>query len=320
MNGFGSFLKDVMDRYVEFLKAGGRYNDFTAAALRSFDRHCAAFSNESEGLSQYMADSWCSKRESETNLSCRARINPVINLLTYMKERGYTDIDIPEKPKWKRGSYIPHAFSKEEFIRFFKECDSIPLKGNSPDAKNRKITPPVLFRLLYSSGMRVFEIRFLKRNDVDLKTGIISIRKSKRNIEHFVVIHDSLIDSLRRYDEIISELYPDREYFFPGINDSPFLNAKWLCANFKKLWKRANGKDVIPYDLRHNYIIENINRWVNDDDFFSHFVYLSKSCGHTCLKSTKYYFSFVPAVSAIIDDINESSFNSLIPEVDYEDF
>ena len=45
--------------------------------------------------------------------------------------------------------------------------------------KMKKITCPVFFRLLYSSGIRTTEARYLKREDVDLEHGVLNIRKSK---------------------------------------------------------------------------------------------------------------------------------------------
>ena len=39
----------------------------------------------------------------------------------------------------------------------------------------RKITVPVFFRLLYSSGVRTCEARLYERKDVDLEQGVVSV-------------------------------------------------------------------------------------------------------------------------------------------------
>ena len=79
-----------------------------------------------------------------------------------------------------------------------------------------------------------------------------------------------------------------------------------------QLWlKKSERSDF----LRHHYAVENINGWIGDPKFNSKFYYLSKSMGHTILESTRYYYSLVPKMSNIIQEINEESFNSIIPEV-----
>ena len=37
--------------------------------------------------------------------------------------------------------------------------------------------------------------------------------------------------------------------------------------------------------------------------------------GHCELEHTKYYYSLVPVMSSILEDLTEKSFNSIIPEV-----
>ena len=64
-------------------------------------------------------------------------------------------------------------------------------KGNI-DSAIKTMTYPVYFRLLYSSGLRTCEARWLKVKDVDLENDIVNIRKTKCNIEHYVVLHESM--------------------------------------------------------------------------------------------------------------------------------
>ena len=37
--------------------------------------------------------------------------------------------------------------------------------------------------------------------------------------------------------------------------------------------------------------------------------------GHTSLESTRYYYSLVPTLAAIIQDKTEAGFNDIVPEV-----
>lgn len=69
----------------------------------------------------------------------------------------------------------------------------------------------------------------LNRCDVDFKNGIITIRQTKGNIEHFVVLHDSMRERLKSYDFSIEKLLPDRKVLFPDEHDN--YHKKNGCQN-----------------------------------------------------------------------------------------
>ncbi|GHU37857.1 hypothetical protein FACS1894105_10720 [Clostridia bacterium] len=176
----------------------------------------------------------------------------------------------------------------------------------------------MFFRLLYSSGLRTNEIRMLKRESVNLGNGVIDVRYSKGRDQHFVVLHDSMLSIMMQYDGAIGNLYPNRTYFFPAIKDG-FHTAQWVFDNFRELWDNLSNGRARAYDLRHNYAVENINSWTCEGfGFNDKLVSLSKSMGHSGLESTKYYYSFVPALADIINARTDEE--ELIPEVDYESY
>ncbi len=318
MTKFVSFLAPHLNAYREFCCASERWSAHTESVLRIFDRYCHESHAGSDSLTQGIINEWCKQRTSESGNSCRARIYPVYTFVKYLQERNLISEDLfPEIPKQNRCTYIPHFFTTEELKRFFFECDHLPVNRRSD--YNRKLTVPVIFRLLYSTGMRTCEARQLKCDDVDLKHGVISIEKSKSGAQHYIVMHDSMTKLMERYDKSISKLYPNRVYFFPGAR-APFRGEGWLCHTFREIWDKANTSNAIAYDLRHFYATYNINRWVGQGfDFFNKLVYLSQTMGHATLESTKYYYSLVPALSKILEAKTSSEDDLIIPEVDYEE-
>ena len=92
-----------------------------------------------------------------------------------------------------------------------------------------------------------------------------------------------------------------------------------MQQNFNKMWRQYNCGNVVPYEFRHNYAVENINSWTNlGFDFNAKLLYLSKSMGHSVLESTKYYYSLVPGLADIIEAQTDEG--AVIPEVDYESY
>jgi len=316
MNKFRSFLAPLIEEYVFYRKASDRWNESSSseAALLIFDRYCLKEYPDSVKLSQDMADKWCEKRYTENNNSCRSRIYPIVGLIRYMRQRGKTDITIPAIPRKQPGTYIPHAFTFEELNNFFQACDNLS-GGFAPQQRNRKITVPVFFRLLYSSGIRTTEARLLRVKDVDLNNGILTVHYSKGYNGHFIALHDTMLEPMRKYDTAISKIFPCRTYFFPAGKDKYHTRA-WVQDNFRKLWNEKNTSYATAYELRHHYAIENINRWTDEGlDFHAKLLYLSKSMGHSVIESTKYYYSLVPDFADILREKTGDSFNNIIPEV-----
>ena len=185
----------------------------------------------------------------------------------------------------------------------------------------KKITCPVFFRLLYSSGIRTTEARFLTRSGVDFAQGVLDIQKSKGYDQHYVALHPSMTELLERYDRAADRLSPGRTYFFESPGGHPYSRT-WVSYNFSLLWEKANGKKggTVAYDLRHNYATANINGWKDDVfEFNDRLHYLARSMGHRCMESTLYYYSVVPGLAGIIQEKTEENFNSIVPEVAYEE-
>ena len=313
---YTSFMKSMINDFITYQTASQHWNEVSYGRnLKTFENYCIKNYPDSNVLTQEMIDNWCSQRNNENNNSCITRICVIVAFLKYTNSRGLTDLQIPKFPKREKRKYIPHFFTEEELSNFFKACDNVESKRHSKNSISRKITLPIFFRLLYSTGMRTTEARLLKRNNVDMVNGIINIEESKGYEQHYVAIHDSMKELLITYDSEISKLYPDRMYFFPAVHNGHHTKA-WVTDNFRELWKKHNTSYAVPYDLRHHYAIMNINSWTNQGvDFTAKLYYLSKSMGHTTIESTKYYYSLVPAISDTIETQIGKNFDALIPEV-----
>ena len=321
MLDFTSFLAPSISAYITYREASDRWNDSSYGPnLLLFDRYCIKHYPNAQELTQEMVETWCRKRKTETNNSCRSRIYVVVSFIRYLRARGKTTVADPEIPRKEPREYIPHAFSEEELKNFFAACDAIPDTPPIEEQLSRRITVPVFFRLLYSSGIRTTEARLLRTEDVDLIHGVLNIRYSKGHDQHFVMLHDSMLELMKQYDTAISKQYPDREYFFPARNRNGGGHTRaWVQNNFRKMWFQYNDSYAVPYELRHNYAIENINSWTNEGFGFSaKLLYLSKSMGHSVIESTKYYYSLVPGLADILEACTDES--AVIPEVDYESF
>lgn len=314
---YRSCFSGYLYMFSDYMRASHHWNSAYDSNIATFDRYCADRFPDAKCISQEMIDSWCKRRDTENNKSCHTRQCSVVAFVKYLRARGLADVNEPDRPKKGRSTYIPHAFTDAELRNFFRSCDSIGYKSGRRGKSNKlkRLTIPVIFRMLYSTGMRTNEARLLFRTDVDLENGIVGIRQTKGEQQRYIVLHPTLLGILRRYDSIVDGICPDREYFFPSPRGGAFTNT-WLKDSFREMWDANNTSYATAYELRHNYAIVNINRW-QDMGFgmYDSLLYLSKSMGHTSIESTRGYYAIVPALSDTINEKSASDTDWLLPDV-----
>ncbi|MGB4406467.1 MAG: tyrosine-type recombinase/integrase [Sphaerochaeta sp.] len=220
--------------------------------------------------------------------------------------------------KYCDSTFTPHFFTEKELTSFFNACDQLDDKKFRN--KNRALVVPVFFRLLYSSGMRTCEARLLKRKNIDLVTGIITVLQSKGPFDHYVMLDETMLRLMQVYDKEMNTLSPNREYFFPSRNGGHYKTS-WESKTFKQLWEISGGAEKArAYDLRHHYAIENINGWMswNGSDFSANLKYLSKSMGHSSILATLHYYHLVPKYQEQMVQLSGDTFSNIVKELEDE--
>lgn len=306
--------QELIQSFIEYRIASNKWNEGYNYLIHEFDNYCD-ISHHAIDLTQEMVDGWTAKRNTELNRSRNNRALLIRSFIFFLRERGLTEVNAPELLHAEPKQYKPHAFTNTELSAFFAEADRQVIEAKNRNIAFTALTSAVLFRLLYSSGMRTTEARLLKTGDVDLQSGVVHINSTKANLRHFVVLHDDVLKMLRRYNELATDRNANREFFFL-VRNGHCMSHETLTNRFQKIWKNVSDVHAVPYDLRHNYAITNINSWTDAGfDFHDKFLYLSKSMGHTSLESTRYYYSMVPTFADTIYAQSGKSFDEIVPEV-----
>ena len=111
--------------------------------------------------------------------------------------------------------------------------------------------------------MRPGEPFNLKTEDIDLKTGDIFIRKSKRGKDRHIIVSDDMRDLCTVYNGLAGK----REWFFQ-YPDGGQIPTRWAQWHFSKAWRKSTlfsrGNNPRPYDLRHNFATRTLMRWIDE--------------------------------------------------------
>jgi len=160
-----------------------------------------------------------------------------------------------------------------------------------------------IFGLLAVSGLRVGEALRLKRDDVDLDAGLLTIRDTKFGKSRLVPIHSTtaavLADYARRRDALFST--PISPTFFVG-EQGRALNHASLHLIFHTVARQLglrhpgdahHGPRI--HDLRHSFAVGTLLRWYRaGEDVEQLLPILSTYLGHTHTRDTYWYLSACP--------------------------
>ncbi len=161
----------------------------------------------------------------------------------------------------------------------------------------RAATHETLFGLLAAVGMRVGEAIALQREDVDLGTGVVTIREAKFNRSRLVPLHPTTTDALRRYAAVRDRLCPrpsSSAFFLSSAGTA--LDRGGVSKTFREITTAIGVRTATVHprihDLRHSFAVHTLIGWqrsgVNVDE---HIAVLSIYLGHVSPAGTYWYLS-----------------------------
>jgi len=201
-------------------------------------------------------------------------------------------------PRKNWPQFIPYIFSCEQMGRIFECADKLRLQNRC--MISALIAVPAIIRLLYSTGMRVGEARYLKNEDVDLVRQNILLRRTKNKMERLIPINPSLSEVLKQYkvyrDKMpIKGINAPKASFFVSTIGSPLgktVIGKWFAEILEQceIPHRADGQGPRIHDIRHTAAVHSLMKMVEDGlDIYCALPILSVFLGHKTLSATEGY-------------------------------
>lgn len=217
--------------------------------------------------------------------------------------------EVPDEPIFGPipGRLAPHIYRDEELIALLEAAGRV-----GPRSSPRGAVMQTLFGLLACTGMRISEALALTDADVDLKTGVLTIRQSKFDKSRLVPLHLSAVAALQRYRR-------ERDRYARSSPETPLFIASrgqllgqplgdhQVHRIFDQLRRQlgwtgrgAHGAPRI-HDLRHSFAVRRLLLWHQQGvDLDQRMLALSTYLGHVKVSSTYWYFTAVPELMAIV--------------------
>lgn len=172
-------------------------------------------------------------------------------------------------------------------------------------------TYATLFGLLAATGMRVSEGINLDVLDVDLHTGLITIRRTKFGKSRIVPVHASTTDALTRYADARDRLLPRRRTpaFFASERGTRLTDGNTrhtFALVCRQIGVRAptpgrrHGRGPRLHDMRHRFAACTLIAWYRAGrDVERDMPKLATYLGHVHVNDTYWYLEAVPELLAL---------------------
>lgn len=309
-------FKTMIQDFIELKQSIG-YKYFTEAEhLKRFDTFTLQKHPSAISLTKDIVMQWCTKTtyEKQQNLCSRASI--IRQFAIYLNNVQEGTYIIPKNYFNSGEKYSPYIYTDNELRQFFKETEQCHYCSACP---YRHLIMPVLFRMIYSCGLRVSEARLLKVRDVDLNQGILTVHHSKKDNSRLVPMTDELTKRCRSYSKQVHPHSDVGQYYFPIKNNTP-MSIVNIYKNFRKFLFRAGishgGRGAGPriHDFRHTFAVRCLKKWsIEGKNLMTYLPILRIYLGHDSFEETAYYLRLTADVFPDITVKLESIYDDLIP-------
>ena len=307
-------LAELIDTLVAARRAGGFRYEHQARVLGQFVEHCRRDGYADGSIIQEAVEGFLYGRHLKASTIRREEI-VLRDLAEHARQFGWPAWAPPMLTRVKSGHRPPpYVFSDEEICRLFHAIDTQQLSESS----NRALVDPVLFRVLYSTGVRISEALNLTLHDVDPARATLEVRDSKNRENRIVPVTRRLAATLQAY---IAAAHPDPEPAHCLFHTGDPARPADQSTIYNRLRRYLADADIPHFpggphihSLRHGFAVQNLRRWAAEgSDLAVMLPYLSAYMGHSDLRGTQYYLQLTadayPQVAAMV----QARFGYVIP-------
>jgi site-specific recombinase XerD len=274
--------RNYIKEFLDYLKIERNFSNNTIRAykndLNNFSNFLISYDGESSiHLIDRSAIQFYLSKISKSDISSitlSRKLASIKSLYRYLVEQEIVEnnitkgIGFPKIPK-----KLPAYLSEKEMEKLIEIPD---IHSKNP------IKDKLILEILYSTGMRISELVSIKKNNIRLEEGLISVM-GKGQIERMVILGTPAKKSLKKYMEKNKN---NSKFLFPnerGNSKTGHVCIRKTFNDIKKMLMLATNNDGLsPHSIRHSTATHLLE---NGTDLLS----VKEIMGHASLKSTQIY-------------------------------
>ncbi|MDA8279210.1 MAG: tyrosine-type recombinase/integrase [Actinomycetota bacterium] len=282
-------LFDLVADLVALRHAGGYRFKVQERVLRQFAGHCRREGYSDGSITKEAVDGFLYGRHLRSSTIRRNEL-ALRQLAEHAQGVGWAAYSPAATTRVRVRHQPPYVLTDDEVARLFGAIDSQAMSLYS----NKALVDPVLFRVLYGTGLRVSEALKLTLADLDGRARTLRIRDSKNGAGRTIPITGRLAATLDAYlaaAHLAPE--PSDHVFYTRAVGRP-INQATVYTRFRGYLAEAGIPHFAggphPHSLRHGFAVANLRRFAaGGADLAAMLPYLACYMGHADLRGTQYY-------------------------------
>ena len=282
-------LRDLVAELVALRHAGGYRFKIQERVLRQFVDHCRREGYPDGSITKEAVDRFLYGAHLRSS-TLRRNERALRQLVEHAQGVGWAAHTPAVTALVRVRHQPPYVLTDDEVARLFAAIDSQPMSSYS----NKALVDPVLFRVLYDTGLRVSEALNLTLPDACPHTGTLRVRDSKNGEGRTVPITSRLAATLEGYIAAAHPAPETSDYVFYSAAPGRPVNQSTAYVRFRGYLADAGIPHFTggphPHSLRHGFAVANLRRWAaSGADLAVTLPYLACYMGHADLRGTQYY-------------------------------
>ena len=293
MSEFHSCFAKKLNEYVGFRCSLGFSRDHQNHLLK-FDQYWIQFHPPACVLTAELVKGWIKYEVNSQHGSIQHKQSAIRGFAKFLGPDAYF---LTENYGTHKRNFRPYLLSDDELTAFFAVADNLERPWDPFYAESAG----VIFRLLYTCGLRPPEVRKIRHKDINFKTGEIFINQSKQSKDRIVVASQDMTALMKQYDYRRRIFCGDTEEFFIHTDGRP-ITSEQLADLTRLCWELANPDvpsaelpRLRPYDFRHLFASTVLQTWLDEGkNLYAQLPYLRAYMGHEDFRDTLYYIHILP--------------------------
>ncbi len=282
-------LPELVADLVALRHAGGYRFKVQERVLRQFADHCRLQGYSEGSITKEAVDGFLYGRHLRSSTIRRNEL-ALRQLAEHAQGHGWDAYTPAVTTRVRVRHQPPYVLTDDEVTRLFAAIDSQTMSLYS----NKALVDPVLFRVLYGTGLRISEALNLTLADVDTSTATLRISRSKNGEGRTIPITGRLAQTLDAYIAAAHPVPERSDYVFYSRAPGRPINQATIYVRFRGYLADAGIPHFTggphPHSLRHGFAVANLRRWAGDGaDLSVMLAYLACYMGHADLRGTQYY-------------------------------
>lgn len=291
-----SLLRRELGQYLDYRRKRGYALDQAAGMLDSFV--CFLEREGREVVTRDFYQQWNTKHPA-SHMAMQRRAIAVRGFAKWLRNFDLRhEVPPPYRGGLGKNRPKPHIYSEEQIIALLHASSRLP----SPRGI-RHVTYPVLWSLLYVTGLRIGEALAVNVADIDFADGTIRVLAQKGAYDRLVPLDATTVEAIKEFLRRRNRLLGKKPPCLFTDEHGDRLRYPAASVTFSEIGKviglrpsgATMGRGPRIHDLRHTFAVNTLKRWYAEGkDIKQHILTLVDVLGHTTLRDSYWYLEAVP--------------------------